>query len=115
MGEEPGPPERPARAPAAARRPERPSERLRRGLLRLPKVVRIAAGFLLVIGGLVGFLPILGFWMVPLGLFILTFDIPWIRPYYRRLRVWIWLAMARLRRTPGWRAARSAWRKWTHR
>ena len=34
------------------------------------KPVRIGLGILLVAGGLVGFLPVLGFWMVPLGLLV---------------------------------------------
>ena len=44
----------------------------------LPKSrwARIAIGVLLVIFGLVGFLPVLGFWMVPVGLAILSIDIP---------------------------------------
>ena len=33
---------------------------------------RIALGVALVLGGIVGFLPILGFWMIPLGLFVLS-------------------------------------------
>jgi hypothetical protein len=33
-------------------------------------VVRIILGGLLILGGFLGFLPILGFWMVPLGLLI---------------------------------------------
>jgi hypothetical protein len=48
--------------------------------------------------------------MVPVGLFVLTFDLPWIRPYYRRLRVWAWKVMARLRRTAAWQAVRRWWR-----
>jgi membrane protein len=75
----------------------------------MPKVVRIAVGILLVLSGLVGFLPVLGFWMVPLGLFVLTFDLPWLRPYYRRLRVWAWKFVARLRRTAAWRIGLRAW------
>jgi hypothetical protein len=77
----------------------------------MPKAVRIGAGILLVLGGMVGFLPVLGFWMIPFGLFILTFDLPWVRPYYRWLRVWVWKIMARLRRTPAWQGARRAWRR----
>jgi hypothetical protein len=77
----------------------------------MPKVVRIGVGILLVLGGMVGFLPVLGFWMIPFGLFILTFDLPWVRPYYRRFRVWAWKIMARLRRTPAWQGARRAWRR----
>ncbi len=29
------------------------------------------------IGGVLGFLPILGFWMFPLGFALVAFDIPW--------------------------------------
>ena len=31
------------------------------------RLVRIPAGALLFLGGIVGFLPLVGFWMVPLG------------------------------------------------
>ncbi|MGE4062984.1 MAG: hypothetical protein AB7E79_06410 [Rhodospirillaceae bacterium] len=44
--------------------------------MHLPKPVRIVVGILFVLFGLVGFLPILGFWMVPVGLVILAIDIP---------------------------------------
>ncbi|MFN4087474.1 MAG: hypothetical protein ACK4QW_00315 [Alphaproteobacteria bacterium] len=46
--------------------------------LRQPEArwIRIPAGILLVIGGLLGFLPILGFWMLPLGLLLLAEDYP---------------------------------------
>jgi len=40
------------------------------------------------LGGLVGFLPILGFWMVPLGLLVLSFDLPAARRLRRRITVW---------------------------
>ncbi|MCT4657083.1 MAG: hypothetical protein N4A65_14870 [Cohaesibacter sp.] len=39
-------------------------------------------GLGLVLGGVLGFLPVLGFWMIPLGLFVLSID----QPYLRRLR-----------------------------
>ena len=63
---------------------------VRRGFqkLRQPgaKWVRIPLGVLLVCGGIVGFLPILGFWMVPLGLLLLAQDIPVLkRPTMRAL------------------------------
>lgn len=47
------------------------------GWVRKPssRLVRIPLGILLVAFGFVGFLPILGFWMVPLGLMILALDI----------------------------------------
>jgi hypothetical protein len=49
---------------------------------------RIGLGILLVAGGLVGFLPILGFWMIPLGLLVLSVDLPPVRRARRRLTVW---------------------------
>ena len=58
--------------------------------LPLPRsrLLRILIGVLLVIGGLFGFLPILGVWMVPLGLLILSIDIPRVRRWRRRFAVW---------------------------
>ena len=50
--------------------------------------VRMGAGFLLVLGGVFGFLPILGFWMIPLGLVILSVDMPAVRRARRRMEVW---------------------------
>lgn len=38
--------------------------------------VRVPLGVLLCIGGVLGFLPILGFWMLPLGLGVLAVDWP---------------------------------------
>jgi purine-cytosine permease-like protein len=52
------------------------------------KAVRIAIGILLVIAGLVGFLPVLGFWMIPLGLLVLSIDLPIVRRWRRQLTVW---------------------------
>ena len=42
-------------------------------------LVRLPLGLVLIVGGLLGFLPILGFWMLPLGLVILALDIPVLR------------------------------------
>ncbi len=56
---------------------------LRRVFTRLlrpqAKAVRIPTGILMVLGGLVGFLPIVGFWMLPAGLILLGEDIPSVR------------------------------------
>jgi hypothetical protein len=38
-------------------------------------------------GGVLGFLPILGFWMIPLGLLVLSFDLPQVRRWRRRFLV----------------------------
>ena len=55
--------------------------------VRSPAVApyRIPVGIALTAGGVVGFLPILGFWMVPLGLAVLAQDVPVMRPPLARL------------------------------
>ena len=57
---------------------------------RLPRsrAARITIGTLLVLGGCLGFLPVLGFWMIPLGLFILSYDFATVRRWRRRMEVW---------------------------
>lgn len=47
-------------------------ERLRRPESRL---IRIPLGILLVLGGVFSFLPVLGIWMLPLGLLLLAIDL----------------------------------------
>ncbi|WP_246479465.1 hypothetical protein [Kaustia mangrovi] len=51
------------------------------------RLARLVLGVLLVIGGLLGFLPVVGFWMLPLGLIVLSFDIPRVRRWRRRMVV----------------------------
>jgi len=55
----------------------------------LPKnrMVRISIGVLLILFGLLGFLPLLGFWMIPLGLVVLSIDIPVVRRWRRQAQV----------------------------
>jgi fatty acid desaturase len=53
------------------------------GFVRIP----VACG--LILGGFVGFLPILGFWMIPLGLILLARDVPFLRGPIARLLAWI--------------------------
>lgn len=57
----------------------------------LPKSawLRVPIGVLLVIFGILGFLPVLGFWMLPLGLAVLAIDFPPARRWARRFTVWI--------------------------
>lgn len=52
------------------------------------KLLRICIGGGLVFLGCLGFLPVLGFWMVPLGLLVLSHDLAWARRRRRRLAVW---------------------------
>ena len=49
--------------------------------MRLPqsRLLRITIGCGLIFGGILGFLPILGFWMVPLGLLLLAQDVSFLR------------------------------------
>ena len=41
--------------------------------------VRFPAALLLILGGVFSFLPVLGFWMLPLGLLLLAIDLPVLR------------------------------------
>ena len=50
-------------------------------------LLRMLLGVALVLGGLLGFLPILGFWMIPVGLGVLATDIPVVRRWYRRMTI----------------------------
>ena len=43
---------------------------------KLPPGVRSILGLLFMIGGIFGVLPILGFWMLPLGLALIALDLP---------------------------------------
>lgn len=69
-----------------------PGDSVRLGGYRMPlprsRLLRIAIGGALVFFGLFGFLPVLGFWMVPLGLLVLSVDIPRVRRWRRRFAVW---------------------------
>ncbi len=65
-------------------------------------LVRIPLGLVLILGGIFSFLPILGLWMLPLGLAILAIDVPFLkRPVGNtlvRLQRWIDLKRRQLRR-----------------
>lgn len=52
------------------------------------RIGRIVIGTVLVICGLLGFLPVLGFWMVPLGLLVLSQDLRFVRRKRRQLAIW---------------------------
>lgn len=41
--------------------------------------IRVPLALLLIAGGFLGFLPVFGFWMLPLGLALLAFDLPFLR------------------------------------
>jgi fatty acid desaturase len=50
--------------------------------------VRIPVAILLVAAGFVGFLPVLGFWMIPLGLVLIAQDVPFLKGPIARLLAW---------------------------
>lgn len=79
-----------------------PHVRFARYRVRIPAspMARIAAGVLLIIAGFFGVLPILGFWMIPAGLVLLSFDFPLVRRWRRRSEVFV------LRRYRAWRRRR---------
>ncbi len=54
--------------------------------LRAPGLrwLRIPVGILLMVGGVLSILPVLGLWMLPLGLLLLAQDIPFLRRPTRR-------------------------------
>lgn len=49
---------------------------------------RILVALLLIVGGFLSFLPILGFWMLPLGLIFIAQDIPILQPPLIRALKW---------------------------
>jgi hypothetical protein len=58
---------------------------IRWGDNHVPRGLRSVLGVLLMCGGVVGFLPILGFWMLPLGMALIALDIA---PLRRRVLAW---------------------------
>jgi hypothetical protein len=75
---------------AAALRKAFSKDTLRRGVKwseeNVPPGLRSILGILLIVGGVFGFLPILGFWMIPLGAALIALDIA---PLRRRLMAWL--------------------------
>jgi hypothetical protein len=73
---------------------EKPQMRVLGRRMSLPRsrLARMGLGLGLIVGGVLGFLPILGFWMIPLGLAVLAWDVPAIDRRRRRLearyRLW---------------------------
>ncbi|MBW4706212.1 hypothetical protein KX928_00265 [Roseobacter sp. YSTF-M11] len=68
-----------ARGSKLDRLKRRSSEIATRSTLYLRPKVRSVIGILLIIGGILGFLPILGFWMIPLGVSLIVADIRYFR------------------------------------
>jgi hypothetical protein len=60
------------------------------------RYLRVPTGIALTFGGLFGFLPVVGFWMLPLGLAVLADDLPPLRSLRSRILDWV------ERRHPDW-------------
>ncbi|MBV1829298.1 hypothetical protein HNW77_00315 [Komagataeibacter sp. AV436] len=74
-------------------------EQAMRWLLQPGRVIlRGIMGGLLIVGGVFSFLPVLGVWMLPLGIILLAEDVPFLRRLSARMLAWI------ERRHPNWLA-----------
>jgi hypothetical protein len=75
--------------------------------LRQPssRIVRILVAVLLIFGSLLSFLPVLGVWMLPLGLIIISQDLPFLQRPLVRAFAWIETTWERWQQ---WRARRPA-------
>jgi hypothetical protein len=63
--------------------------------------IRIPVAFLLIIAGVFGFLPVLGLWMLPLGVLLLAQDVTFLAQPTTSALVWLerqWTACRRRRR-----------------
>jgi len=63
---------------------------------------RAIAAALFILGGVFSILPILGFWMLPLGLGLLAEDVPGMKPPLEKVSRWL---------VETWRRLLEAWRK----
>lgn len=52
------------------------------------RLIRIPLGILLILGGIFSFLPVLGAWMLPLGLFLIAIDLPFLQGPINRISFW---------------------------
>ena len=61
------------------------------GWLRKPSSIdaRVPLAFLLVVGGFLSFLPVLGLWMLPLGLLLFAQDVPFLQEPLAKMLGWI--------------------------
>jgi hypothetical protein len=71
------------------RLPSRPAKFV--GWLRKPssRYVRIPLAILLIFGGIFSFLPVLGLWMLPLGLLLFAQDVPFLQEPLAKMLGWI--------------------------
>jgi hypothetical protein len=75
------------------------------GWLRKPssRLVRIPLALLLIFGGIFSFLPVLGLWMLPLGLLLFAQDVPVLQGPLARMLGWVerkWIERQRAKSAP---------------
>jgi len=72
--------------------------------LRKPSsfAARLAVAVLLIVGGIFSFLPVLGFWMLPLGLLLIAQDIPFLQKPLVKALAWV---------EAKWKLLRLKWQK----
>jgi hypothetical protein len=73
--------------------------------LRRPssRLVRIPLALLLILGGIFSFLPVLGLWMLPLGLLLFAQDVPMLQGPLARMLAWVerkWTERQRAKSAP---------------
>jgi hypothetical protein len=64
--------------------------------------VRIPLALLLILGGIFSILPVLGLWMLPVGLLLFAQDVPWLQPPLARMLGWVerkWIERQRAKGT----------------
>lgn len=52
------------------------------------RLIRIPLALLFILGGIFSFLPVLGIWMLPLGLLLLAQDVPFLRKPVAQATIW---------------------------
>src|SRR5882724_2689909 len=75
------------------------------GWLRKPssRYARIPLAILLIVGGIFSFLPVLGLWMLPLGLLLFAQDVPMLQKPLAQLLGWVerkWIERERAKSAP---------------
>ena len=64
--------------------------------------MRVPLAILLILGGIFSILPVLGLWMLPVGLLLFAQDVPWLQPPLARMLGWIerkWIERQRAKST----------------
>jgi hypothetical protein len=64
------------------------------------RLVRLPIAFLFIVGGIFSVLPVLGIWMLPLGLMLLAVDVPVLRPVVTWGMIRVRRLIARWRQRP---------------